>query len=129
MKIFAAVTLVVFLCCLEVALCYHSWAAARPRGRPQEIAGRPRGISVESEESVSHNEQTANTQGCTLLMVHLYCHLLQTFLPCSVRFFCIYDSDVCFGINGESVKECIDNGGRSVHDYHPFCGSICISLE
>ena len=58
MKIFTAVTLVVFLCCLEVALCYPSWPAAKPRGRPQ-------GLSVGTPGSTGGNalRRFGKTQG------------------------------------------------------------------
>ena len=84
MKMFTAVTLVVFLCCLEVALCYPSWPAAKPQGRPQGLpVGRPGSTGGNTlrrfgktqgmlEKPRSHVSKTAIAQqGIWIIIVHV----------------------------------------------------------
>ena len=69
MKVFAAVTLVVFLCCLEVALSYPN-PAAKPKGRPfavagdrpQAVAGRLQTVGEHPQERLSYLEHFATSQ-------------------------------------------------------------------
>ena len=69
MKSFTAITLVVLLCCLEVALSYPN-PAAKPKLRPfslpgehfQETGGKPQTFGERPQERKSHFENLATSQ-------------------------------------------------------------------
>ena len=144
MKIFTAVTLVVFLCCLEVALCYPSWPAAKPRGRPQGLSvgtpgstggntlrrlGKTQGML---EKPKSHVLKTAIAQqGIWIIMVHVILWLWKVYCNTGYeiqeRCYCMTR---CSGpeISVDSKDECCQMGGRSYRKssyYFDYCFEPC----